>query len=126
MRAIEGLIRLKRSGLAIGNTESDLQGMIRYFRDPAAWRLLVQGHTANNPLVSCSGVGQFQVQANGDVQACPRHPPLGNIRQTRPRDIWRSRPHVWEHCCLVERASAEERSRLVVPVAEGAAEELIR
>jgi MoaA/NifB/PqqE/SkfB family radical SAM enzyme len=115
VRAVDALARLKREGLAIANSEAELTAMGAYFRDPARWRLVTQEHVAAMAKVTCAALSLFQVQADGSVRTCLARPSVGNIKETRPRDIWRARPRFWDNCCLRERLSPAERERLVLP-----------
>ncbi len=114
--AVRELIAFKRQGLAIANSESELEVMIPYFRDPDAWRLSMQSHSAHERRLSCSALSLLQVQSNGDVKSCFSAPAIGNIRTSRPREIWEGRPRWWESgCCLEKRASEAERERAGLP-----------
>ena len=100
---VEELLRLKRSGLNIANTERQLEVMIPYFRDPAGPGALTQAHIAHlkNPL--CSGYTMAQLQSNGDVTICSRRAPIGNVKDAPFRQIWENRPAFWDTgCCLWE------------------------
>ncbi|MFQ5903113.1 MAG: radical SAM protein, partial [Candidatus Binatia bacterium] len=104
---VRRLMRMKRQGFSIANTDAELEVMISYFRNPDAWRVSTQGHTAHERKTTCAALGLFEVQANGDVKVCSGSEPVGNIKCKRPREIWRKRPHWWEFgCCLERRVSA--------------------
>jgi MoaA/NifB/PqqE/SkfB family radical SAM enzyme len=86
--------------------------MVGYFRDPAAWRVSTQAHTAHEQKPTCAALGLFQVQSNGDVSVCFAADPVGNIKQASPREIWKGRPRLWEQgCCLDRRLSGAELER---------------
>jgi MoaA/NifB/PqqE/SkfB family radical SAM enzyme len=107
---VEDLLRLKRAGLPITNSTTQLEVMIPYFRDPAAWQVSTQAHTAHARKAGCAALGLIQVHANGDVKVCSAAPPVGNIREAGLREIWEGRPRWWEGgCCLERRLSAAER-----------------
>ncbi len=66
----------------------------------------------------------MQLEPNGDVGTCFRMPPVGNIKTTPIREIWRNRPRWWEGgCCRSRTASADGESEAdgeKVPAAEQA------
>jgi MoaA/NifB/PqqE/SkfB family radical SAM enzyme len=106
---VEHLIALKHQGLPIANSFEQLRVMIPYFRDPATLRVLTQNHQAHD-LPVCSALTTLQIQANGDVKACWRMAPVGNIKTEPIRALWGRRPRYWEAgCCLLERMSEAER-----------------
>jgi MoaA/NifB/PqqE/SkfB family radical SAM enzyme len=108
--AVQELVALKRAGLPIANSETQLDLMVRYFRDPAALRVATQSHTAADRLRACSALYLLQVQANGDVRVCAAAPPVGNVKETPLREIWAQRPRWWASgCCLEHRLTSEER-----------------
>jgi MoaA/NifB/PqqE/SkfB family radical SAM enzyme len=110
--AVERLLAMKREGFAIANSEDQLRVMIPYFRDPAAWRVATQSHTANEEKALCAALSLLQVHSNGDVRVCASAPPIGNIKEASVRDIWYQRPTWWESgCCLENRLTLEERAR---------------
>jgi MoaA/NifB/PqqE/SkfB family radical SAM enzyme len=118
--AVEKLIRLKRQDYPIANDDEQLQVMIPYFRDPDAWRVLVQDHRAKGK-ETCSAMTTLQIQASGDVKTCWKMDPIGNIKVARIRAIWRRRPRYWEGgCCLERRMSAAEKDRLSLSVSQTA------
>lgn len=103
---VKQLIEMKRGGKPIMNSVEQLQVMVEYFKTPAELRVAVQNHTAHERRPICSALTNIQVQANGDVVLCPSIPPVGNIKESSIREIWRNRPHLWEKgCCLDWRAS---------------------
>jgi MoaA/NifB/PqqE/SkfB family radical SAM enzyme len=109
--AVEELIRLKKEGLSIANDLSQLEVMIPYFRDPAAWRVATQSHTAHDLPRLCAALGLIQVQSNGDVSVCSASDPVGNIKEASLREIWERRPRWWESgCCLDRRMTGEEKA----------------
>lgn len=98
---VEKLIELKRQGLPVANSFAQLEAMIPYFRDPGSLRRVTQAHSAHERRALCAALATLQFQPNGDVLACTNMPPVGNVRQSRIRDIWASRPRWWEAgCCL--------------------------
>jgi MoaA/NifB/PqqE/SkfB family radical SAM enzyme len=115
VRAVEGLIALKRQGFPIGNSLAQLEVMIPYFRDPASLRLATQGHSAHDEHRGCSALSLIQVQSNGDVRVCAGSPPVGNIKGQSIRKVWAERPTWWlSGCCLERRMTPEEREAIPV------------
>lgn len=100
---VERLIEMKREGFSIANSRAQLEVMIPYFRDPDAWRVATQSHTAHERRATCSALELFQVQANGDVRVCSAQGPVGSIKRATPRAIWATRPRWWEAGCCLER-----------------------
>jgi MoaA/NifB/PqqE/SkfB family radical SAM enzyme len=99
--AVEELIRLKREGLHIANSESGLAQMLPYFREPAKLAVLTQTHLARNRKPLCAALNSLQFQSNGDVTVCSNRSPVGNIREQSVRQIWAHRPQYWKSgCCL--------------------------
>jgi len=87
--AVEELIRLKREGLPIVNSVTQLEVMLPYFRNPDAMRLAVQSHTAHErsrsvPRWVCCTPGQRR------RHHLHRRPAVGNIKTTPIREIWKS------------------------------------
>lgn len=110
IRALEELIRLRESGYPIANKVDELRIMTEYFSDPARLQVRVREHTQGERRAACTALSMLQVQSNGDVVVCVSAPPVGNIKDTPIRDIWRSRPQWWKSgCCLDWRCSAEEK-----------------
>ena len=115
--AVEELVRLKREGLPIANSLTQLEVMIPYFRDPDAMRVAVQAHTSHERKQTCAALGMLQLQANGGVTVCNHAPQVGNVKQTPIRQIWEQRPHYWESgCCMETRLSDAEKKTFSVSV----------
>ena len=113
IEAVRGLMDLKRKGLPIRNSDEQLDAMVPYFRDPDALRVAIQSHTAHLHRPVCSASTNIQVQPNGDVLACFSMPPVGNIKETPIREIWRSRPAWWRGgCCMERRCTPAEKENL--------------
>ena len=101
MRRVRELAELKRAGLHIANSEAQFEAMLRYFQDPAGRRLVTQAHVAHARKTPCCALTTLQFQANGDVTVCANRPPIGNIRVSPVRQLWKQRPRVLENgCCL--------------------------
>jgi MoaA/NifB/PqqE/SkfB family radical SAM enzyme len=107
VRKVHELMEFKRAGLHIANSDAQLEVMVRYFQNPAPLSLEVQAHTAHMRKVPCWALTTLQLQANGDVTVCSNRPPIGNVRTTPIREIWKQRSCVWERgCCLHSEAGA--------------------
>src|ERR1035441_6490235 len=91
-----------------------LESMVPYFLNPDAMRVSVQQHTAHLKHPVCSALTSIQVMPNGDVLACFGMPPVGNIKTTPIRQIWRDRPRWWKGGALLDQV--EERQPLVAVV----------
>jgi MoaA/NifB/PqqE/SkfB family radical SAM enzyme len=102
VRKVQELAELKRAGLHIGNTGAHFEAMARYFQDPAGLRLVTQAHVAHEKKAPCCALTMLQFQANGDVTVCANRPPIGNIRLSPVRQLWKQRSRVWENGCCLE------------------------
>jgi len=108
--AVQALISLKRGGLPIRNSYAQLETMKAYFQNPVDLRIAVQAHSAHERRQQCTALTTLQIQANGDVTVCVGLPSVGNITTAPIRQIWETRPRVWEGgCCLSERCPDTER-----------------
>jgi MoaA/NifB/PqqE/SkfB family radical SAM enzyme len=106
VRKVQEIAALKRAGLHIANSEAQFEAMIQYFQDPAGLRLVTQAHVAHERKVPCCALTMLQFQANGDVTVCANRPPIGNVRVSAVRQLWKQRSRVWENgCCLAARES---------------------
>jgi len=104
--AVEELIRLKKSGLPIANSLSQLSAMIPYFQNPAKWRIATQAHSAHESVSLCSALTMLQIQADGGVTTCTFQSVIGNVLEKRISEIWEYRPQWWvQGCCLERRVS---------------------
>jgi MoaA/NifB/PqqE/SkfB family radical SAM enzyme len=113
VRAVHELVRLKRSGLHIVNTEEQFEAMIRYFLDPAGLRKLTQVHVAHLKRPLCAALTTLQIQSNGDVTICSSRPPVGNIKDSPIRQTWERRARYWEHGCCLTGCATENLSQVV-------------
>jgi len=111
---VQQLIGLKEACFPIANSRAQLEAMIPYFLDPDSLRLATQNHSAHERRPACAALTTLQFQANGDVTVCTGLPPIGSITRAPIRELWETRPPVWEEgCCLARRASpAEQHARL--------------
>ena len=100
------LIKLKRQGLPICNSLSELEVLIPYYRDPEAHQLAVQLHAGHEGNPTCCAFTTMQLEPNGDVGTCFKMPPVGNIKSASIRDIWANRPRWWQAGCCRMKASA--------------------
>ena len=111
---VRELIRMKRDGYRIANSYAQLEAMIPYFENPDASRVAIMTHSAHEKKRSCAALTQMQFQANGDLTVCTGAPPVGNIKTTPVRELWKNRPHLWtEGCCLERRCSQSELQNIV-------------
>jgi hypothetical protein len=111
---VKRLKQMKREGYAIGNSMEQLDVMIPYFRDPDAWRIATQSHSAADRGGSlCAALTTLQVRSNGDVVVCFSAPPIGNLRAGTLREMWETRPRWWvSGCCRERRYTESERLRV--------------
>jgi MoaA/NifB/PqqE/SkfB family radical SAM enzyme len=108
--AVRELIELKGKRLPIANSVGQLAAMITYFSDPASLRVATHNHSAHERQQYCLALTTLQIQANGDVTVCVGRPPVGNIKASPIREIWRTRPRLWqEGCCLANRLTEHEQ-----------------
>src|ERR1041385_3301892 len=115
--AVNQLIQLKRAGLPIANSRSQLEAMIPYFRNPGELRIATQSHTAHEGRTLCSALTMLQIEADGAVTTCTGMEPVGNIKLDSIRRIWEHRPQWWEGgCCLEKRCSIPEKKSISLPV----------
>jgi MoaA/NifB/PqqE/SkfB family radical SAM enzyme len=106
---VRELIRLKHNNYPIANSHAQLEAMIPYFENPAALRISTQTHSSHESKRSCNALTTLQVNANGDVVVCTGVPPVGNIKEKAIREIWETRPRLWEEgCCLSKRLTKQE------------------
>jgi MoaA/NifB/PqqE/SkfB family radical SAM enzyme len=91
-------------------------------------RVSVQQHTAHLIHPVCAALTNIQVMPNGDVLACYGMPPVGNIKTTPIRQIWRDRPQWWKGgCCLESRLTpAEAETRGLVRIGATGSESAVR
>jgi hypothetical protein len=110
---VRRLIALKQAAFPIVNSRLT-EVMISYFLDSDPLRLATQTHAAHERRPSCSALTTLQLQANGDVTVCTGFPSIGSITRAPIRQLWETRPPVWEEgCCLERRCSpAEQHARL--------------
>jgi len=114
---VQRLIQMKRDGFQIDNSYAQLEAMIPYFRDPDAWRVSTQGHSAHERRALCAALTMLQFQANGDVTVCYGMKPVGNVKAAPVRRIWENRPRFWEEgCCLDKRCTTAEKQALSLPI----------
>jgi MoaA/NifB/PqqE/SkfB family radical SAM enzyme len=116
VRAVQELIRLKRSGLHIDNTEEQFEAIIRYFLDPASLQRVTQAHVAVQKKPLCVGLTMLQLQSNGDVTICNHRPAVGNIKESPIRQIWERRTRYWEQACCLAGCATDSLSQ---PAADG-------
>lgn len=118
---VHELLAMKKSGFHIANSYAQLEAMIPYFENPDAHRVSMMTHNAHETRRSCAALTNLQFQANGDVTICTGASVVGNIKETAIREIWETRPHLWESgCCLLRRCGTAELQS-IVPAASLAA-----
>jgi GT2 family glycosyltransferase/MoaA/NifB/PqqE/SkfB family radical SAM enzyme len=78
-RVMDELAAKKSEGYAIVNPLRQLEAIREYFSDPKVW-------TART--VCQSGNKNFIVTINGDALLCWNFPPVGNLIQERPENLW--------------------------------------
>jgi MoaA/NifB/PqqE/SkfB family radical SAM enzyme len=103
---VRELIDLKRQGLPICNSVSELETMIPYYRDPEAHQQAVQLHSGHEGGATCCALTTMQLEPNGDVGTCFKMPAVGNIKTASVRDIWANRPRWWQEGCCRTRSTA--------------------
>jgi MoaA/NifB/PqqE/SkfB family radical SAM enzyme len=103
---VNELIELKRQGLPICNSLAELEMMIPYYRDPEAHQQAVQLHTGHEGSATCCALTTMQLEPNGDVGACFKMLPVGNIKTASVREIWANRPRWWEGGCCRSKAAS--------------------
>ena len=109
VEAVKGLIALKKQGLPIRNSYQQLNVMLPYFLNPDSMRVSVQQHMAHLKHPVCAALTMIQIMPNGDVVTCFGTPPVGNIKNTPMREMWRNRPKLWRGgCCLESRLTPAE------------------
>jgi radical SAM protein with 4Fe4S-binding SPASM domain len=77
-RVIERLIHLKSQGAPILNDENSLRLMLPYYREEPL--------NARNTCLT--GLRNYFIRPNGDVQLCYYFPAVGNVKQQEAREIW--------------------------------------
>lgn len=79
-RVLDRLIELKGKGAKILNPPEQFQEMKKYFERPY---LLMR----DNCMV---GITNLSITCDGYIHTCFKMPPLGNVRETTPREAWDS------------------------------------
>ena len=78
---VDELLRLKRDGAPILNSELTLNAWTMHFRE----------ESAPAELMPCRvGLRNYFIRTNGDVEVCWFYPPIGNVKQNSAREIWAS------------------------------------
>lgn len=80
-RIIKQLISLKKSGFSINNPVSELERFRLYFADPDCF----------NHEACLVGLSNFAIDIKGDVRLCFTMPPIGNIKNHSPEEIWKGK-----------------------------------
>jgi MoaA/NifB/PqqE/SkfB family radical SAM enzyme len=78
---LKGLLRMKRRGAPILNTDQTLELMLPHFRK----------EKAPPEAMPCRvSMRDFFIRTNGDVEVCFFYPAIGNIKNQSAREIWYS------------------------------------
>ena len=94
------LQELKRQGCPIVNPVDDLATIIRYFESPKELMAAVQAHDTRSAADTCRhAVTNFVISSNGDVRMCFKMEPIGNLRESTPKEIWDGRERCWVRKC---------------------------
>jgi len=79
-QVIEQLIKLKSQGAPILNDEKSLRLMLPYYREEPL---------VNSAQTTClTGLRNYFIRPNGDVQLCYYFPVVGNVKQQEAHEIW--------------------------------------
>lgn len=98
---IDELKSLKRAGVAIVNSDDDLDNVCRYFAEPETLMRSVQAHAVRTWQRGCqAAVASFVISGNGDVRMCYMMEPIGNLKDRPPRQLWSERQRCWTGRCL--------------------------
>jgi len=83
---VDRLIEMKRRGASILNDENSLRMIVPYYRGEKTAKVTEKNMTC------LTGLRNYFIRPNGDVQVCYHFPKVGNIRAQNARDIWRGIP----------------------------------
>jgi MoaA/NifB/PqqE/SkfB family radical SAM enzyme len=89
---MEELIKLKRDGAPIHNSERELAAMKSYFLDPVGMYEPVKSHVL--PTIGRRRVtndGWLEIWHNGEARTSWRNPPFGNVVERPIWELWRER-----------------------------------
>jgi MoaA/NifB/PqqE/SkfB family radical SAM enzyme len=76
---LKGLVKMKRRGAPIVNSDQTLELILPHFRK----------EKAPESVLPCRvGMRDFFIRANGDVEVCFFYPPIGNIKEQNAKAIW--------------------------------------
>jgi len=81
---IDELIKLKKNGHKIGNPVSQLETFKRYFENPKSFIRKT----------NCNVDFWMNINQCGDVYMCENMQSIGNIKGSRPEEIWRSQESI--------------------------------
>jgi len=98
-KSIEELRRLKAHGAPIANSDADLLRYLRYFKEPEDLMGMIKGHNPKQYASCYTGVTNFVISSNGDVQHCFMMKPIGNVAMKDPAKIWKERMQCWAGPC---------------------------
>ena len=77
---LDELIAMKKAGAKILNPPEQFEGMKEYFAKPT---LLMREQCM-------VGITNLSITAEGNIHTCFKQPPLGNVRQVTPQQVWDS------------------------------------
>ena len=80
-KVADEMIRLKREGAPIMNSEMVIDLLVPHFQE----------QSAPPEVMPCRvGMRDFFIRTNGDIEVCFFYPPIGNIMEASAREIWYS------------------------------------
>lgn len=79
-QVVERLIKMKHQGAPILNDEHSLRMIIPYYR---------QEKISEQNMTCLTGLRNYFIRPNGDVQICYHFPKVGNIKNQSANEIWR-------------------------------------
>lgn len=79
-QVLDELIAMKKAGAKILNPPEQFEGMKEYFAKP----------TLQMREQCMVGITNLSITAEGNIHTCFKMPPLGNVRQTTPQQVWDS------------------------------------
>lgn len=92
---MEELIKLKRGGAPIHNSEKELAAMKKYFLDPVGMYEPVKNHVL--PTMRrrrITNAGWLEIWHNGEARTSWKSPPLGNVTERPIWELWKRRMSV--------------------------------
>lgn len=97
---LDKLIIKKQAGSnIIHNSPVELKSIKEYFLDPVASYDKAKDHILSNTKHrrGCkSGVRWMEILSRGGLRMCRYMPPLGDVREKNPQELWKNRPACWK------------------------------